>query len=98
MVALELAEEKRNEVRARAGGGADCERALELAAFGGDLVVELLLEGEHALGAAVEAEACLGRLDATAGAIEQRLAEALLEGTHLEADRGLRDAEPLRGL
>ena len=98
VVALELAEEKRDEVRAGAGRGADRERALELAALGGDLVVELLLEGEHALRAAVEAEARLGRLDPAAGAVEQRLPEALLEGANLEADRGLRDAELLRGL
>jgi len=73
-------------------------RALELAALGGDLVVELFLEGEHALRAAVEAKARLGRLDASPGAVEQRLPEALLEGANLEADRGLRDAELLRGL
>ena len=98
VVALELAEEKRDKVCAGAGGGADRERALELAALGGDLVVELLLEGQHPLRAAVQAEARLRRLDPAAGAVEQRLPEALLEGANLEADRGLRDAELLRGL
>ena len=50
MRALKLAEEERDEVRAGAGGGADRERALQLSALVGDLVVELLLEGEHAAG------------------------------------------------
>jgi len=98
VLALELAEKKRDEMRARTGGGADRERALELAALGGDLVVELLLQGEHALGAPVQPQACFRRLDPPARTVEQRLAEAVLEGSHLEADRRLRDAELLRGL
>ena len=98
MLALKVAEEERDEMRAGAGGGADRERALQRAALGGDLVEQLLFEREHPLGAAVEAQARLGRLDAPAGAVEERLAEALLERTHLEADRGLRHAELLRRL
>jgi hypothetical protein len=98
MLPLELAEEERHEMGARARRGADRERAVELTAVGGDFVVKLLLEREHPLGAPVEAQARLGRLDAAARAVEQRLAEAFFEGAHLEADRGLCDAELLRSL
>jgi hypothetical protein len=98
VVALKLAQEERDEVRARAGGRANRERALQLAALGSDLVVELLLERKHPLGTPVEAKARLGRLDAPPGAVQKGLAEASLESAHLEADRGLRHAELLGGL
>ena len=59
-----------------------------------DLLDELLLEREHPLGAAVDR----GRprwSRRAARAVEQPAAEALLERAHLEADRGLGDAEAL---
>ena len=96
MLALELAEQERDDRAARAGGGADRERAAELARLAlGELLDQLLLELEHPLRAAVEREPGLGRLDAAAGAVEQLLSEPLLERAHLQADRGLRDAEAL---
>ena len=64
----------------------------------GELVEQLLLEREQPLRAAVEPQPRLGRLDAPARAVEKLLPEPLLERPHLLADRGLRDAEPRRGL
>src|SRR5262249_20186634 len=76
------------------GRGADRTRPAELPRLDARYVLdELLLEREQALRAAVEAAAGLGGLDAPAGAVEQLLAEALLERSHLQADRGLRHAE-----
>ena len=93
--ALELAEEKRHEVGSRSRRGPDGERPAQSRAVLGDLLEELLLEREHAVGAAVEALAGLGRLDASPRAVEECLPEPLLEGTHLEAHRRLGDAELL---
>ena len=99
MEALELAEELRDDDRCRPGRGAERERAREVARrLGEDVVEELLLEREQLLGAAVEPEARLGRLDPTARAVEELGPEPLLEGTHLERDGRLRDAEQLRRL
>ena len=96
---VELAQEHGHDDRGGAGRGADRELARELAgAVGGDLVEHLLLELQHALGAAEEAQPGLGRLDAAAGAVEQLRPEALLERPHLQRDGGLGDAEPLGGL
>jgi hypothetical protein len=95
-IALELAEQDRDDRAARAGRGADCERAAELAAFALlELLDQLLLELQHPLRAAVEREPGLGRLDAAAGAVEQSAVEPFLERADLEADGRLRDAEPL---
>src|SRR5256885_8033151 len=55
-------------------------------------------EREQSLRTAVEPQARLGRLDPAARAVEQLRAEALLERSHLQADRRLRHPEPLRGL
>ena len=78
------------------GGGADAEPPGQLA---GSLVREvgeqLVLDGEQALGAAVEREPGLGRLDAAPGAVDQLLPDPLLERADLEADRGLGHPEPL---
>ncbi len=63
-----------------------------------DVLEQLLLEREHPLRAAVEPPPRLRRLDAPPGPVEQLPAESLLERTDLEADRGLRHAELLRGL
>jgi len=94
--ALELAEEKRHDGAAGSARGTDRERAPELTVgFAGDVLDELLLKRKQPLGAAVEPQPRLRRLDATAGAVEQPLPEALLERADLEADRGLRDPEPL---
>ena len=62
------------------------------------VVEHLLLELEKPAGMAVEADACLRRLDTAAGPVEQALADPLLEGADLQADGGLRDAEVLGGL
>ena len=63
-----------------------------------DLGDHLLLEREQPLRAAVEPHPRLGRLDPPAGAVEQLRPEPLLERPDLQADRGLGDAEALRGL
>ena len=86
--ALELAEQERHDDRRRARGGSELELAAELAlTLTGELVEQLLLEREQALCAAVEAQAGLGRLDATARAVEQLRPEPLLERPHLELTR-----------
>jgi hypothetical protein len=63
-----------------------------------DLVEELFLEREHALGAPVQTPAGLGRLDPPPRPVEQRLAQALLQGADLKAHCRLRDTELLRRL
>ncbi len=60
-----------------------------------DLRDELILEREHALRPAVEPPPGLRGLDASARAVEQLRAEALLERADLERHRRLRDAETL---
>ena len=64
----------------------------------GDLLEQLPLEREQPLCAAVEPGPRLGRLHAAPGAVEQLLADALLERADLLAHRRLRDAEPLSRL
>ena len=93
---LELAEQDRHGDRGRAGRSADRQLTRQRSgAFGGDLVEHLLLELKQALGAAVEAQAGLRRLDTAAGAVEQLGAETLLERSAPERDGGLGDTEPL---
>ena len=87
VVALELAEQQREHDRRRPGGGADLERAAERRIGLGELVEQLLLEREHPLRAAVEAQPGLGRLDPAAGPVEQLRPEPLLERAHLLARR-----------
>ena len=92
----ELAEELREDDAARPGRGADRERAVERAGrLVRELARDLLLEREQPLGAAVEAQPRLGRLDPPARAVEELQAEPLLERAHLQADRRLGHAEPL---
>jgi hypothetical protein len=70
-LALELAEQKRHDSLARPGRRADLEPTAQLAFLhAGHLVLQLLLEHDQALGAAVEALPGLRRLDATARAVE----------------------------
>ena len=96
MLALELAEEQRHHDRGRAGRGTDLQLARELAlALAGDLVEDLPLQREQPLGAAVEPQPGLGRLDAAAGAVEQLRPEPLLERPHLQRDGRLGDTETL---
>ena len=72
MELLELAEELCDHDPAGAGRGADLEGPGKLiAALEPDLGDDLLLEGEQPLRAPVEAQPRLGRLDATAGPVEQ---------------------------
>ena len=99
VLALELAEQQRHDDCCRPRRGADLQLARQLAlALAGDLVEDLALERQQPLGAAVEPQTCLRRLDAAAGAVEQLRAEPLLERPHLQRDRRLRDAETLRRL
>ena len=94
MSVLELAEELRHDDRGWPGRRADRQRARELAlALGDDVVEQLLLEREQPLRATVEAHSRFGRLDATAGAVEELRAEALLERAHLQRDGRLGDTE-----
>ena len=91
---LELAEQVREHDRGGACGGADLEPSADWGVvLTRDVGEQLLLELEHPLCAAVEAEAGLGRRDAAAGAVEQLRAEPLLERPDLQADRRLRDSE-----
>ena len=94
----ELAEEKGHEAASGPRGRPDLEPASKLALIGCKIVEELLLGSEQALGAAVDPQPRLRRLDPPARTVEQALAESLLECPHLEADGGLRDAETLSRL
>ena len=77
----------------------DLEPALELAlGFVAEVREQLLLERKQPLRSAVEPEPGLGRLDPAAGAVEEPLADALLERPNLKADGGLRHPELVRGL
>jgi hypothetical protein len=99
MLPLELAEQDGHEVGAGAGRGGQRERSGESSLVsGGDLLEHLVLELEHALRAPVEALPGLGRLDPPARAVEEALAESLLERPDLQADRGLGHAQALGGL
>ena len=99
ILGLELAEQQRQDDRRRAGRGSEVERSRELAlADRRDVLEQLILEREHPLRAPVEPPAGLGRLDPAARAVEQLLAEPLLERPDLEADGRLRDPEALRRL
>ena len=95
----ELAEENRHDSAARPRGSAHRKLAPERP-FGlaGDVLEQLPLEREQALSAPVEAVPGLRRLDAAAGAVEQLLADAVLERPDLLAHGRLRDPEPLGGL
>ena len=99
VLALELAEEQRQDDRGGPGRRAEVERAGELAlADGGDVLEQLILEREHPLRAPVQSSARLGRLDPAPRAVEELLAEPLLERADLQADGRLRDPETLRRL
>ena len=95
VLALELAEQERKDGGAGAGRAADLEPTAELVALAGDLLQQLLLERQHPLSASVQPLAGLGRLDPPPGAVEEPLAEPLLERTDLETHRRLGDAELL---
>ena len=79
-------------IAAGPGRGADLERAAQRRVGLGELLEQLLLEREHPLGAAVESQPGLGRLDPAAGAVEQLRPEPLLERAHLLGDGRLGDA------
>jgi lipopolysaccharide/colanic/teichoic acid biosynthesis glycosyltransferase len=99
VIALEVAKEKRDEVRSRARGRADRERPLKLAAgLLLELGKQLSLELKEALGSAIEPEAGFRRLDTATRSVEELSAQALLERPNLEAHRRLRHTETLRGL
>ena len=83
VLALELAEQERQDDRRRPCRGADLERPVEPRVGFGELFEQLLFEREHALRAAVEPKPGLGRLDPAAGAIEELLPEPVLERAHL---------------
>ena len=96
VLALELAEEQRDDGASRAGGRADLERAAELALHARlELLEQLPLEREHPLGPAVEGQTRLRGLDASARPVEQLAPEPLLERPDLQADGRLRHPEPL---
>src|SRR5262249_22298438 len=96
---LKLTEDDRDDGPARAGRGAELERTGDDAfVVGLELLEELLLGLEQALRRRVEPQTRFRGLDASAGAVEQLAAEALLEGSDLERNGGLRHAETLRGL
>ena len=96
---LELAQELGEDDAAGAGRGAELERAREVAlGLAGDVREDLLLERQEALGAAVQPQAGLRRLDAAARAVDELRPQPLLERPHLERDGRLRHAEALRRL
>src|SRR5688572_10020830 len=95
---LKVAEQKRHDIVAGACRGADLDRSAQLALRAGRHFLEqLLFEQQQALCAAIEQQAGFGGLDAAARAIEQPLAEPLLERGDLQADRRLREPEVLGG-
>ena len=99
MHSRELAEQQRHEPASRAGRGPDREPTAQLRfRLGLEIGEQLLLGGEHALGTPIEPPTRFGGLDPPARAVEQLPAEALLQATHLLADRRLRHTEPLGGL
>ncbi len=99
VLALELAEKQRQHRRTRPGRATDLEPSAKLTVrVARDLLQQLLLESQHALGAAVEPGAGLGRFHAAPGTIDEPLAEPLLERADLQAHGGLRHAELLRRL
>ena len=99
VLALELGEHHRNGDGGRPGRRAEHEIAREVALAGGrHLGDELILERQHALRAAIQTPARLGRLDAATRAVEKLRSEALLERAHLQRDCGLRHAESIRCL
>ena len=69
---------------------------MELALAVGQLAVELVREGEHALGVAQDDPAAVGQLNTAPAAVDQRLADVTLERAHLLADGRLADAQRLR--
>jgi lipopolysaccharide/colanic/teichoic acid biosynthesis glycosyltransferase len=91
---LELAEDEREDRAAGTRRGTDLEPAGQLAlGLLAELLEELLLQREQALRTAVQPLAGLGRLNPPSGAVEQSLAESLLERADLETDSWLRDTE-----
>jgi lipopolysaccharide/colanic/teichoic acid biosynthesis glycosyltransferase len=99
MLLLELAQQQGHDGSAGAGRGPELEDAGEGTFFvRRELLEQVLLDGEQPLRGRVEAEPCLGRLDAATRAVEQLPAEPLLERTNLQANGRLRDTEPLGGL
>src|SRR3954470_4100817 len=99
MPLLELAEQHRYDASTGAGGRAELERAGDRAlVIGLELVEQLFLELQQALCGGVEAQTCLGGLDAASGTVEQLPTESLLERADLQADCRLRHAEALRSL
>ena len=92
----EPAEQRREDDAAGPGRRADLERPGELAGrVVGELVDDLVFQREEPLRRPVELGTGFRRFDAPTGAVEQLRAESLLERAHLQADRRLRDAEPL---
>ncbi len=83
-------------MRAGSGRGADPEPAAELPrAFVREVGEELVLDGQEALGAAVERNPGLSGLDAPPGPVDELLPDPLLERPNLQADRRLGHPEPL---
>src|SRR5215207_8132989 len=86
-------------MRTRARGGPDRKRPVQGPGLGfGQVVEHLLLELEEPASMPVKTDACFRRLDATAGPVEQALADPVLEGANLQADGRLRHSQVLGGL
>ena len=99
MELLELPEDDRQDASTGTGGSADLESALELAfGFLAEVRKQLLLERDEPLRSAVEPETGLGRLDPASRAVEELLADALLQRPDLKAHRRLRHPELIGGL
>ncbi len=98
MTSRELADEQRHDPASGARRGADRQRPAQLALLGRELLEQPPLRLQEPLSSLVEHEARLGRLDPPTRAIEELPSQPLLERPHLEADRRLRDAEPLSRL
>ena len=99
VLALELAEEHRDNDRGRPRRGAELQRTHELAlADRRDVLEQMLLERQHPLRAAVQAPPGLRRLHPAPGAVEQLAPQPLLERPDLQAHGRLRDSEALGGL
>ncbi len=86
----EAAQELRQHVLARAGRGADDQMARRHVGVLRQLAGELVAQGEHAQGVAVQHLAAVGRGGAAAGAVDQRRAQHPLERLDLLAHGRLR--------
>src|SRR5712691_4464428 len=95
---LEAADERRQDVLARDGAGADEELAAHLPLEAVHRLAGLALQRQHSPGVAQQELAGLGDGGAAAEAIEQAHAQLVLKGADMLRDRRLGEVQRVRGL